>query len=60
MATFELSGRGDIALGWSEEANDLAKDFPMETPTILFLIISLDWYIPEVGTPNVKPQRSVQ
>ena len=53
-------GEGVSPPGWSEEANTLAKDFLYGNPYYPFPYNITDWYIPEVGTPNVKPQRSVQ
>ena len=53
-------GEGISPPGWSDEANDLAKDFLYGNPYYPFPYNITDWYIPEVGTPNVKPQRSVQ
>ena len=38
----------------------MAQDYLYGNPYYPFPYNILDWYIPEVGTPNVKPQRSVQ
>ena len=53
-------GEGISPPGWSDAANSLAKDFLYGNPYYPFPYNITDWYIPEVGTPNVKPQRSVQ
>ena len=46
--------------GWSDEANAMAQDFLYGNPYYPFPYNITDWYIPEVGTPNVNPQRSTQ
>ena len=46
--------------GWSDEANNLAQEFLYGNPYYPFPYNITDWYIPEVGTPNINPQRSVQ
>ena len=46
--------------GWSDDANDIAQDQLFGNPYYPFPYNITDWYIPEVGTPNVNPQRSVQ
>jgi outer membrane receptor protein involved in Fe transport len=46
--------------GWSDEANSMAQDFLYGNPYYPFPYNITDWYIPEVGTPNVNPQRSTQ
>ena len=53
-------GVGISPPGWSETANSMAQDYLYGNPYYPFPYNILDWYIPEVGTPNVKPQRSVQ
>ena len=46
--------------GWSDDANAMARDQLFGNPYYPFPYNITDWYIPEVGTPNVNPQRSVQ
>ena len=53
-------GYGGVPPGWSNAANTMAQDFLYGNPYYPFPYNITEWYIPEVGTPNVNPQRSVQ
>jgi outer membrane receptor protein involved in Fe transport len=53
-------GYGGVPPGWSNAANTMAQDFLYGNPYYPFPYNIAEWYIPEVGTPNVNPQRSVQ
>jgi len=54
-------GNGIMAPGWSGNANTMAQNNNLYGNSLFPFPYNLsDWYIPEVGSPNVSPQRSVQ